>query len=50
MWILLFLEGGTKYLRQEKQRQSVQTGIGVGIIAFLMGCLVERKKQEELRR
>lgn len=27
----------------------VQTGIGVGIIAFLMGRLVERKKQEELR-
>lgn len=28
----------------------LQTGIGVGIIAFLMGRLVERKKQEELRR
>lgn len=27
----------------------VQTGIGVGIIAFCMGRLVERKKQEELR-
>jgi cobalt/nickel transport protein len=26
----------------------VQTGIGVGIIAFLMGRLVERKKQETL--
>lgn len=25
----------------------VQTGIGVGIIAFYMGRLVERKKQEE---
>ncbi|MCM1160047.1 MAG: cobalt transport protein CbiN [Roseburia sp.] len=25
----------------------VQTGIGVGIIAFCMGRLVERKKQEE---
>lgn len=28
----------------------LQTGIGVGIIAFLMGRLVERKKQEELRK
>lgn len=28
----------------------IQTGIGVGIIAFLMGRLVERKKQEEMRR
>lgn len=28
----------------------VQTGIGVGIIAFCMGRLVERKKQEELRK
>lgn len=27
----------------------LQTGIGVGIIAFCMGRLVERKKQEELR-
>lgn len=27
----------------------LQTGIGVGIIAFIMGRLVERKKQEELR-
>lgn len=27
----------------------VQTAIGVGIIAFCMGRLVERKKQEELR-
>jgi len=27
----------------------IQTGIGVGIIAFCMGRLVERKKQEELR-
>lgn len=28
----------------------IQTGIGVGIIAFIMGRLVERKKQEEMRR
>lgn len=28
----------------------LQTGIGVGIIAFCMGRLVERKKQEELRK
>ena len=28
----------------------IQTGIGVGIIAFLMGRLVERKKQEEMHR
>lgn len=28
----------------------VQTGIGVGIIAFCMGRLVERKKQEEARK
>lgn len=28
----------------------IQTGIGVGIIAFCMGRLVERKKQEELRK
>jgi len=27
----------------------VQTGIGVGIIAFIMGRLVERKKQEDMR-
>lgn len=27
----------------------LQTGIGVGIIAFFMGRLVERKKQESLR-
>ena len=27
----------------------VQTGIGVGVIAFLLGRLVERKKQENLR-
>ena len=27
----------------------LQTGIGVGIIAFIMGRFVERKKQEELR-
>lgn len=27
----------------------LQTGIGVGIIAFLMGRLVERKHQESLR-
>ena len=27
----------------------LQTGIGVGIIAFFMGRLVERKKQEEMR-
>lgn len=27
----------------------LQTGIGVGIIAFIMGRLVERKKQESLR-
>ncbi len=26
----------------------VQTGIGVGVIAFFMGRLVERKKQERL--
>ena len=28
----------------------LQTGIGVGIIAFVMGRFVERKKQEELRK
>lgn len=28
----------------------VQTGIGVGIIAFFMGRFVERKKQEEKRK
>ncbi len=28
----------------------LQTGIGVGIIAFFMGRFVERKKQEEMRR
>lgn len=28
----------------------VQTGIGVGIIAFLMGRLVERKKWEQLEK
>jgi len=27
----------------------VQTGIGVGVIAFFMGRFVERKKQEKLR-
>ncbi len=27
----------------------IQTGIGVGILAFCMGRLVERKKQEDLR-
>ncbi|MBF4693414.1 energy-coupling factor ABC transporter substrate-binding protein [Fusibacter ferrireducens] len=28
----------------------VQTGIGVGIMAFLMGRFVERTKQEKLRK
>lgn len=28
----------------------IQTGIGVGVIAFFMGRFVERKKQEEMRR
>ena len=28
----------------------VQTGIGVGIISFVMGRLVERKKQERIRK
>lgn len=27
----------------------IQTGIGVGILAFIMGRLVERKKWEDLR-
>jgi cobalt/nickel transport protein len=28
----------------------VQTGIGVGVVAFFMGRFVERKKQEELHK
>ena len=36
-------------LRQKWLLFCVQTGIGVGVIAFFLGRFVERKKQESIR-